>query len=130
MEPIVTTIQHTPAGTVRALLGAIDDRDLAAIESIIAEDVRFRFGNAEPTYTKADFAATAQAFLGSIAGIKHNIVELWEPEDGTVVATMDVHYRRLDGRELTLPCANVFRVRDGLVQDYRIYLDINPVYAD
>jgi ketosteroid isomerase-like protein len=39
------------------------------------------------------------------------------------------HYTRLDGAELTLPCCNVFRVRDGAVADYRVYMDIAPVYA-
>jgi hypothetical protein len=27
-----------------------------------------------------------------------------------------------------LPCCNVFRLRDGFVADYRVYMDINPVY--
>jgi ketosteroid isomerase-like protein len=54
-------------------------------------------------------------------------VDIWEIGDGTVVAVLDVHYRRLDGRELNLPCCNVFRVSDGLVRDYRIYMDVHPV---
>jgi hypothetical protein len=33
---------------------------------------------------------------------------------------VDVRYKRLDGRELTPPCCNVFHVHDGLVHDYRI----------
>jgi limonene-1,2-epoxide hydrolase len=37
--------------------------------------------------------------------------------------------RRLDGRELNLPCCNVFGVHDGVVNDYRIYMDVNPVLA-
>jgi hypothetical protein len=41
--------------------------------------------------------------------------------------TPDVHHRRLDGCELNLPCCNVFRVSDGLVRDYRIHMDVNPV---
>jgi hypothetical protein len=44
-----------------------------------------------------------------------------------VPGALDVHYRRLDGRELNLRCCNVFRVSDGLVRDYRIYIDVNPV---
>jgi hypothetical protein len=44
-----------------------------------------------------------------------------------VPAALDVHYRRLAGRELNLRCCNLFRVSDGLVRDYRIYLDVNPV---
>ena len=39
----------------------------------------------------------------------------------------DVHHRGLDGCELNLLCCNVFRASDGLVRDYRIYLDVNPV---
>jgi hypothetical protein len=33
----------------------------------------------------------------------------------------------LDGAEPRLPCCNVFRLRDGLVADYRVYMDISPV---
>jgi len=28
-----------------------------------------------------------------------------------------------------LPCCNVFRLRDGVVDSYLIYMDINPVIA-
>jgi ketosteroid isomerase-like protein len=38
-------------------------------------------------------------------------------------------YTRLDGGEVTLPCCNVFRIRDGLVAEYRSYIDATPVYA-
>jgi hypothetical protein len=69
-------------------------------------------------------------FLASLAGIRHEILALWEVEDGTVVAMMDVHYRRHDGREHTLPRSNLFRLRDGKVYDYRIDMDVNPVFAD
>jgi hypothetical protein len=30
---------------------------------------------------------------------------------------------------LTQPCCNEFRVHNGLVTEYRIYMDINPVMA-
>jgi hypothetical protein len=44
-------------------------------------------------------------------------------------AAPDVRYRRLDGWELNPLCCNLFRVNDGLVQDYRIDTDVNPVKA-
>ncbi|MGA9675328.1 MAG: nuclear transport factor 2 family protein [Mycobacterium sp.] len=53
----------------------------------------------------------------------------WEVDGGTVIALFDVYYRRLDGGELTLPCCNVFRVQNGLVLSYLIYMDVNPVLA-
>ncbi len=46
-----------------------------------------------------------------------------------LIAEFDVHYTRLDGGEVTLPCCNVFRLRDGLVAEYRSYIDATPVYS-
>ena len=46
-----------------------------------------------------------------------------------MIAEFDVHYTRLDGGEVTLPCCNVFRLRDGLVAEYRSYIDATPVYS-
>lgn len=117
------------ANTVRALLGAVDSSDFDTIEALTTPDVYFRFGNADPTHTRSGLVAAAQSFLGSIAGIRHEFVDIWEIGDGTVVAIMDVHYRRLDGGELNLPCCNVFRMSDGFIRDYRIYMDVNPVIA-
>ena len=50
-------------------------------------------------------------------------------EGGTAIAVMTVHYERLDGQKLSLPCCNLFGTRDGRVYDYRVYMDINPVFA-
>ena len=38
-----------------------------------------------------------------------------------------MRYTSLDGGEVTLPCCNVFRLRDGLVAEYRSYIDATPV---
>ena len=125
----MATKQRSAADTVGVLLKAVDMSDLDTIEAVTAQDVYFRFGNADPTHTRSELVASARAFVGSIAGIHHEFVDIWEIGNGTVVAILDVHYRRLDGRELNLPCCNVFRVSDGLIRDYRIYMDINPVFA-
>jgi ketosteroid isomerase-like protein len=108
---------------------AVDAADQNTIATLTATDVHFRFGNAEPTDTQSELLAAAQSFRDTIADLHHTILDLWEVGDGMVVALMDVHYRRLDGRELNLPCCNVFGVCDGVVNDYRIYMDVNPVLA-
>jgi hypothetical protein len=45
------------------------------------------------------------------------------------VTELEVHYTRLDGGQVTLPCCNVFRLREASVAEYRSYIDITPVYA-
>ncbi|OBG28533.1 hypothetical protein A5764_25090 [Mycobacterium sp. 852002-51057_SCH5723018] len=124
-ESTMRTVGPSPAGIVRTLLDAIDNHDLDSMDACVADDVHFRFGSADPTDTKADFAATMYPFLRGIAAIRHEVIDIWEAHDGSVIATMDVHYKRLDGHQLTLPSCNVFRVRNGLIHDYRIYMDIS-----
>jgi limonene-1,2-epoxide hydrolase len=128
-ELMVAVERSGAAATVRVLLKAVDEADFALIEALTAEDVHFRFGNADPTETRSELLAAARSFRAGIAGLHHDVVDLWEFGGGVVVATMDVAYRRLDGRELNLPCCNVFRVVSGLVRDYRVYMDVNPVLA-
>jgi ketosteroid isomerase-like protein len=119
----------TAGDLVRTLIRAVDAADQNAIATLTATDVHFRFGNADATDTQSELLAAAQSFRDAIADLHHTILDLWEVGDGMVVALMDVYYRRLDGRELTLPCCNIFRVHNGLVDNYRIYMDVNPVLA-
>jgi limonene-1,2-epoxide hydrolase len=50
------------------------------------------------------------------------------PTTGLLAAGL-VTYQRHDGSRVTLPCFNVFRLRDARIADYRIYVDANPVFA-
>jgi ketosteroid isomerase-like protein len=118
----------SPTDLVRGVLAALDAKDPAAITAQMTDDVRMRLGNADLVDGKAKFLEATEAFVASIEAIRHQITSMWSFDD-VVIAEMDVHYERLDGRKVTLPCCNVFRVRDGLVSDYRVYLDIGPVYA-
>ena len=74
------------------------------------------------------FTRSLEAFFASVASFHHTVTNVWNDVDA-VITELKVHYTRLDGAELTLPCCNVFRIRDGAVADYRVYMDINPVYA-
>ena len=125
----MTDKPDTHGDLVRTLIRAVDAADQNAIATLTAANVHFRFGNAAPTDTQSELLAAAQSFRDAIADLRHTILDLWEVDDGTVVALMDVYYRRLDGRELNLPCCNVFGAHNGVVNDYRIYMDVNPVLA-
>jgi ketosteroid isomerase-like protein len=117
--------------TVRELLAALDAGDIEAALGFMTEDVAFRFGSAEPTVGRAAMAGAAATMADVVAGMSHEFLAVWttgEP-DSAVICEMAVTYTRHDGSELTLPCVSVFRVRDGRVADYRIYMDINPVFA-
>jgi ketosteroid isomerase-like protein len=117
--------------TVRELFAALDAGDIESALGLMTEDVAFRFGSADPVVGHAAFAAQVATIAGAIASISHRLLGVWttgEP-DPAVICEMTVTYRRHDGSELILPCANVFRLRGGRIADYRIYMDVNPVFT-
>jgi ketosteroid isomerase-like protein len=122
------TLTVSPSEYARGLFAAVDAMDVPALAALMTDDVRLRLGSNDPVEGKAAFIAASEAFNASVAAVRHEVLETWSDGDA-LIAQLDVHYTRLDGGELTLPCCNVFRLRDGLVADYRVYMDINPVYA-
>jgi ketosteroid isomerase-like protein len=118
---------HSPLHHAQAIFAAFDAKDIDALAALMTDDVRLQIGNADVVHGKAQFVDALQMFFGSVAGFRHTVTNVWSDLDA-VITELKVHYTRLDGGEVTLPCCNVFRVRDGAVSDYRVYMDITPVY--
>ena len=112
----------------RDAVAALDAGDAARLAAMVTDDVRLRLASQEPTIGKAAFTAAVEAAVASIASTRHEILAAWDVGEA-VVLEMTVHYRRHDGSELALPCCNIFRFTGGLIADYRMYMDIAPVYA-
>jgi ketosteroid isomerase-like protein len=113
------------------LFAAVDRRDGAAVLGFLSDDVVLVFGNNDPMEGKAQFEEAQRSFASSIGGLRHEIHDVWHAveDPDVVVARMTVHYTRLDETRVSVPCCNVFRMRGDLVADYRVYMDINPVFA-
>jgi ketosteroid isomerase-like protein len=111
------------------VFAAFDASDVAALATFVTEDVQLRLGNLPESRGRSAFVDAVKAFHGSVARVHHEILSVYSDGDVAVVE-FDVHYTRLDERSVTLPCCNVFRLRDGLIAEYRSYMDATPVYAD
>jgi ketosteroid isomerase-like protein len=101
-----------PSDRVRAIFAAFDAKDVPALAAFMTDDVRLRLGNAEMISGKPAFVEAVSAFFGSVARFRHQVVNVWSDGDA-LIAELDVHHTRLDGRGVTVPCCNVFRLRDG-----------------
>jgi ketosteroid isomerase-like protein len=118
----------TPTDYIRRMFATFDANDVSALTGFVTDEVRLRLGNAEPVQGKSAFVEAVNSFVASVAGFRHEVLNVWSDGEA-LIAEFDVHYTRLDGGEVTLPCCNVFRVRDGLVWEYRSYIDATPVYS-
>ena len=54
------------------------------------DDVRQRLGNAETAEGKTAFVDAVNAFLASVAGFRHEIIDVWSGGDA-LIAELDVH---------------------------------------
>jgi 6-methylsalicylate decarboxylase len=118
----------SPVDRAHAIFAAFDAKDIAGLAAMMTDDVRLQLGNADPVEGKPAFVEALQAFFSSVARFRHGVTNVWSDRD-TLIAELEVHYTRIDGAELMLPVCNLFRLRDGSVADYRVYMDIAPVYA-
>jgi ketosteroid isomerase-like protein len=115
--------------TVRNLFATTDARDVNGIAAYLTDDIELRFGNNDPVIGKDAYVTMAAASFPSLTSVRHEIHSLWIVDGDVVITEMTVHYERRDGQQLSLPCTNIFRVRDGLIADYRVYMDANPAFA-
>jgi ketosteroid isomerase-like protein len=109
------------------LFRAVDTRDASGFVEFLAPDAVFRFGNAPIITGRAAISTAVSEFFRSIAGLDHRLLGRWADGD-SMACHGEVTYSRHDGSTVTLPFANVFRLRDGLISEYLIYADLSPLY--
>ncbi len=114
--------------TFKELFASIDAMDVEAFLSFIHKGATFRFGSSQAVSGHARIRAAVESFFASIKALKHELRRTVSDEDA-VVCEGEVTYTRHDGSKITLPFANIFQVEQGLISDYRIYIDISPLYA-
>lgn len=113
---------------VQQVFAAVDAGDARRFAAAFAEDGQFRFGNAPVVVGRRAVEDAVAGFFASIRGCRHHLSRFW---DGPGHCAMDgtVTYRRHDGRELTLPFANVFVMRGEAIAEYLIFVDVAPLFA-
>jgi ketosteroid isomerase-like protein len=113
---------------VQQVFAAVDAGDARRFAAAFADDGQFRFGNAPAVVGRDAVEAAVAGFFASIRGCRHRLHRFWEGQghcamDGTVT------YLRHDGRELSLPFANVFVMRGDRIAEYLIFVDAAPLFA-
>jgi len=112
----------------QAVFAKVDAMDTAGFAALLTENASFVFGNFPTAEGRAGATEAVDNFFAGIDGISHDIQEVWEDGD-SVIVRLAVTYHRKDGQSVTLPCANIWKREGNLISDYRIYMDVNPVFA-
>jgi hypothetical protein len=112
------------------LFSDIDSLDPDRFAAHLAEDVQFRFGNARPVVGRDAVRDTWAEFCTTVDGVEHHPLAQWDVGDA-VVAEADVVYTRKRGDRVTVPVVTIYRNGgDGLIEDYRVFIDLAPLFSD
>jgi ketosteroid isomerase-like protein len=114
--------------TTTDVFADVDRMDAKAFASYLAEDSVLRFANADEVVGRDAIEQAIAGFFTTIKGLSHHIVEQWDVDDTTIVQT-EATYTRLDDRRVTVPAITVYRRGGDLIDEYRIFVDLSPVYA-
>ncbi|MTD54451.1 nuclear transport factor 2 family protein [Amycolatopsis pithecellobii] len=109
-----------------------DSFDVDAATASFTPDVRLTFGN-NPTVEGIEAVREAYAASGNaFKSVRHHIDEVWDPKPGVTIVEAHADYVRHDDEKLTLPVMMVIRHHGGgeKIYDYRVYMDIAPVFGD
>jgi ketosteroid isomerase-like protein len=113
---------------VQRVFEAVDAGDARRFAAVFTEDGQFIFGNAPAVVGRPAVEQAVAGFFTAIRGCRHELRRFW-PGAGHCAMDGTVTYLRHDGRELTLPFANVFVLRGEQVAEYRVYVDLAPLFA-
>lgn len=112
---------------VTDLFNSIDSLDTKKFVSYLTDDAVFTFGNSPSAIGKDIVYQVVDGFFKSVKSIKHTNLETYQ--DGEfVIVRGDSHYTRHDDSTLNVGFCNVFVMKNSLIQDYRIYLDLSQLY--
>ncbi len=129
-ETVSTTTKQATgpnADIIKRMFEAGESMNVHNFVKFYNDDAYYQFSNFPVAYGPQGIVNASTTFLEKVGAIKHNIINLWEIDQNTLVCEMTVTYTRKDGEVHTLPCCDTIRIKNGKVQELRIYMDISPV---
>ena len=121
-------MKMNPEEFARAVFTAVDRQDVASFTSFFSPAGGFTFGNNPTVKGPAAIGQYCTQFYAAVDGLSHETHNVWQVGDAIIVPAT-VTYTRKDKTQVPLPCISVLRVEGDKIWDYRVYMDVNPLFA-
>jgi hypothetical protein len=107
----------------------MEANDPARYGSYYADDMTLTFGNSPTITGRQNVIDTMTAVLGTVRSLHHDLVNVWEHDNGVVVYESVGVWSLFDGQQVSINACTVLTVVNEKFTDQRIYVDNAPVEA-
>jgi len=112
-----------------AYLKAMDNLDMDAYATYLAEDCEMQFGNNPIVKGKSNIVQTLKAFWDTIDGDEHTLQNIFGNDETFVLEALNT-FKRKDGTTVTIPAVAITeRNAAGFVTSVRLFMDVAPIFA-
>ncbi len=112
---------------INDLFSSIDEMNADKFITFLSDDCVFTFGNYPPAIGKKATFDSVDAFFKSITGLQHHSIQIIESGD-YIIARGISKYTRQNGTQLEVGFCNVFQIKESLIKEYTIYIDLSQLY--
>jgi len=112
---------------VSAAYQSIDNADSAKFASFITPNGIFRFANIPAVKGNKPIEEFVDGFFKSLKGISHSNLESWSV-DNAIFVNGNVKYTRHNNTTLEVPFSCTWKMEDGLIDEYLIFIDNSELY--
>ena len=112
---------------VGELSQAIMAEDWAKVKTYLTDDIYYKVGSTEPRYGRQEVVDFfAQTFRTTAVFFGHKVRKVWQEQD-IISLEMDAYYKLVpSGRQVTISCCDIYRMRGNKVSEWRVYADMSP----
>jgi ketosteroid isomerase-like protein len=115
---------------IRGYYELMDADRLEECEQYFAPDATIRIAHHPPLQGWDAIDRSMRAGLSVVQGIRHEVLNAWEAEDGVLIFEVVAHYTLKDDRHIDVPGVVIADVADGRFQSQRIGADLSAVYGN
>ena len=108
---------------------AMETNDPRRYGAYYADDMTLTFGNSPTIRGRENIVAAFAEVLGRVRSLHHDLVNVWEHNDGVIVYESVGRWNLHDGTQVSIKACTVLTVAGRKFTDQRIYVDNAPLFA-
>jgi len=118
--------------TSETLFGSMLKQDFETFSTCLTDDVFYKVGSGDPIHGKQGVIDFLKSLYTQVTMQPPNTLQVIElPEKDQVIYEFDTNYLRLkDNKVIHFACTDVLRFTGDKIKEWRVYVDISPLYKD